>query len=146
MSEPIWSRHLARGIADVLGFPMQETTPDGRDESLRREGERLVEEITETFRYLPAEPINWARDLAHFLRAELDGRGGPAPYGWPVEKLREVRDYVLFLRGRHGHEHSADEKDYWTDEDREDLRHEALRRLDEQDPYPWKDTDVTLPG
>src|SRR5262249_2147782 len=102
MSEPIWSRHFALEVAKTLGFPMPETAPDGRDEALRTAGEQLVAEITELFRYLWGEQVNWAIDLARFLRAREDGgQGGPTSYGWPVAKLREVRDYLLFLRSRY---------------------------------------------
>jgi hypothetical protein len=143
MSEPIWSRRFAEDVAKALGFPMSEGDPDGKDEALRREGEQLVADLTEQFRFLPAEQVNWVFDLAHLLRArENDAQGGSRPYGWSVAKLREVRDYQTFLRGRYGSAEPADEKDYWTDEDREDIQREAMRRLDEEDPYPWEEEDA----
>jgi hypothetical protein len=137
MSEPIWSRHFAADVAKALGYPMPETAPDGKDDALLRAGEQLVAEITENFRYLPGEQVNWVCDLAEFLRArEVGAAGGLRRYDWPVAKLREVYEYQVFLRGRYGSAEPADEKDYWTDEDREDLRRESMRRLDEEDPYP----------
>ena|SRR5437588_10623505 len=136
MSEPIWSRRFATDVARALGYPMPETAPDGKDAALLREGEQLLAELTENFRYLTGEQVNWVCDLAEFLRArEIDAPGGPRPYGWPVAKLREVRDYQAFLRGRYGSAEPADEKDYWTDEDREDIQRDSMRRLDEDDPY-----------
>jgi hypothetical protein len=133
-SEPIWSRHLARELAGILGFPMPETAPDGKDEKLRKEGEQLVADITDQFRYLPFEQMNWAFDLATFLRErQLVEDKGVRPYGWPVAKLREMRDYVAFLRSRHGTAQPADEKDYWTEEDEQDLTAESLRVWDERE-------------
>jgi len=143
MSEPIWSRRFAADVAKALGYPMSEEAPDAQDARLREEGEELVAEIAENFRYLPGEQVNWVCDLAEFLRARgVGAKAGPRPYGWPVARLREVRDYQAFLRTRSGSALPADEKDYWTDEDREDIQREARRRLDEEDPYPWEENDT----
>jgi hypothetical protein len=139
MSEPIWSQRFAQDVANVLGCPTTQTLPEGRDEALREEDESLLAEITEHFRYLPLEQVNWVFDLAHFLRArEVDEKVGPPP-GWAVSKLREVCEYLRFLRQRHGSEQPADEKDYWTDEDRQDLQVATWQRLSEDDPWPEDD-------
>jgi hypothetical protein len=140
VDEPIWSRHFAGEVAKILGFPMPESAPDGRDDTLRQEGERLLAEITEAFRYLPGEPFNWTINFAHFLRAREIGEAGNRPYGWPVDKLREVREYAQFLRERHGTALPADEKDYWTEEDERDFALQAWNRLEEEDPWPEDDT------
>ena len=141
MSEPIWSRHFAQQIAGILGFPRPEETPDGWDEALRREGERLVAEITEDFRHLhDSKVIGWAIDLARFLAAREDGaKDGCRPHDWIIARLREIREYALFLRGRHGSALPADEKDYWTEEDLHDLQVATWRRLEEDDPWPEDD-------
>jgi hypothetical protein len=137
MGEPIWSRHFAGDIAKLFGFPMPETAPDGKDEGLRQEGARLVEEITEQFRYLPGEPTNWVFNFARFLRSEVEEGSGIRPYGWPVHKLREVLEYQSFLRQRHGTRQPADESDEWSEEDRRDFSLESLRRWDEDNPQAW---------
>src|SRR5262249_38351829 len=105
--------------------------------ALRQEGEKLVAEITEHFRYLHGEQVNWVFHLAESLRdREINEAKGLLPYVWPVAKLREIHDYLLFLRQHYGSELPADEKDYWTDEDRDDLQRATWRRLDEEDPWP----------
>jgi hypothetical protein len=35
----------------------------------------------------------------------------------------------------------VDESDTWTEEDERDATLAALRRLDEEDPYPWQEPD-----
>ena len=41
--------------------------------------------------------------------------------GLPAEKVREVRDFALFLKERSQHAEPIDESDEWTDEDIRDF-------------------------
>ena len=134
----VWSRRFAQQVAQVLGFPTPETSPDGRDAALRAQGSALMEEITEAFRYLPASQLGAVRNLARFLR-ESEGNGpGPLPCGWAVQKLGELRDYAQFLRARHGYPQPADESDEWTEEDERDFAAASARRAEEAAPYEWE--------
>jgi hypothetical protein len=137
MGEPIWSRHFANDIAKLFGFPMPDAAPDGNDVALQQEGERLVGEITEHFRYLPGEPTNWVLNFARFLKSEIGEENASRLYGWPVQKLRELFEYQSFVRQRHGTLQPADESDEWTEEDRRDFSLDCLRRWDEDNPQAW---------
>jgi hypothetical protein len=137
VSEPIWSKRFAQDIGKILGFPMPETAPDGQDEKLQQEGMQLVEEVTEDFRYLHGAPVNWVFDLARFLARDAEPTKALRPYGWPVEKLRELREYQRFLRQRHGTDQPADESDEWSEEDERDLTLASLQRIEEEDHNPW---------
>jgi hypothetical protein len=143
MENAIWSLHFAREIARILGYPPPEGSADlpGVEEYLA-EAERIIDEITEAFRYLHrGRAINQALAVAQFLRAQdAPLQTGQRPWGWLPEKLREMRDYVLFLRQRYGADHPADEKDYWTEEDRRECTLASLKRLEEEDPWPEDDT------
>ncbi len=41
--------------------------------------------------------------------------------GLPAERVREVRDFALFLKERSQHPETIDESDEWTDEDIRDF-------------------------
>jgi hypothetical protein len=143
MENAIWSRHFAREVARTLGYPPPEGSADLPGvEEYRAEADGILDEITEAFRYLHANgKIDQALTLARFLRAEdVPLPTGQRSWGWLPQKLREVRDYVLFLRQRYGEEHPADESDEWTDEDRRDCTLASMRRLEEEDPWPEDDS------
>ncbi len=139
----MWSRRFAHDIAKVLGFLTAETVQDGKDNALRQDGTRVVEEITEHIRYLPLEQVNWTEDMARFL-VQMESNGGAEQNSlrWQFAKLRELCAFVAFLRGCYGTEQPADESDEWTDEDRHDFTLDSLRRLEEKDPYPWPENSA----
>ena len=142
MENAIWSMHFARKIAQILGYPPPEGSPDLPGvEEYRAEAERIIEEIKEALRYLHGDrKINQALAVAQYLRTQdLHPRTGQRPWGWLPQKLREVRDYVLFLRQRYGDQYPADEKDFWTEEDERDFTLACLKRLEEEDPWPDDD-------
>jgi hypothetical protein len=122
--EPIWSRAFAHKIGTLLGFPA------GLEGTIPAEAEALLRDLTEDLRYLPLAKWNWIEHLTRFLSE----REAPLPHA--LERLREVRGYVAFLRNSYGNEQPADESDEWSDEDRRDFQLAARRRL-EEDPYPW---------
>jgi hypothetical protein len=112
----VWSQRFAEDIARAL-----ECSDEG-----------VVTELAETFRHLPPEKIQWARDFASFLRGQApSGTTGPALAGWLTAKLREVLDFAVFLRGRYGYEQPVEESDTWTEEDERDATLAALRRREE---------------
>jgi hypothetical protein len=123
--EPIWSRAFAQKIGTVLGFPA------GSEGTIPAEAEALLRELTEDLRYLRFAQWRWIEHLARFLG---EREAAPPP---GLERLREVRSYVAFLRNLYGNEQPADESDEWSDEDRRDIQLAARRRLEEEDPYPW---------
>ena len=147
MENAIWSSMLARRVAETLGYALPDGTPGPDTIPYGPDAEALVRELTETFRYLPLEKIRLAQDFAEFLRAEKVAREAAAQRPtWAALTLSEVRDLALFLREQYGEEQPADEKDYWTEEDRQDMQREVWRRLDAEDPYPWEGGDGTHPG
>ncbi len=130
MDTAIWSSLLARRAAEALGYAVPEAKPGPNAIPYGPEAEALVRELTETFRYLPLEKVRQALDFAEFLRTEKIDQEPPAHRPtWAAQKLAEVRDLALFLRERYGEAQPADEKDYWTEEDRQDMQREAWRRL-----------------
>jgi hypothetical protein len=140
MGEPIWSQRFAWGIARSLGWSPPDAVPSSDHGEIWREVEELVGRITEDFRYLPFEQIGWAEDLAQFFRArEAREEQALPPGGWLLSKLREIREYVAFLRTRYGSAQPADESDEWTEEDLRDLSRATWQRLEEEDPWPEDD-------
>jgi hypothetical protein len=143
MENAIWSMHFARQIAQRLGYGPPDAPPGALGIDLGAEPERIIQEMTESFRYLPPEQINLALNYAAFLRAHAIDACHPAQRPFQMaEKLREVCDLTFFLRTRYGTSEPADEKDYWTDEDRREFQEAAWRRLEEEDP--WPDDDYPL--
>ncbi|MBI1915702.1 MAG: hypothetical protein HYS12_13365 [Planctomycetes bacterium] len=143
MENAIWSMHFAREIARTLGYPPPEGSADLPSvEEYRAEADEIVDEIKEAFRYLHGgDKINQALAFARFLSTQdIPSPTGQRPWGWLPQKLREVRDYVLFLRQRYGEEYPADESDEWTEEDERDFTLASLRRLEEEDPWPDEDS------
>jgi hypothetical protein len=139
MENAIWSMHFAREIARILGYPPPEGSADLPGvEEYQAEADRIIDEIKEAFRYLHGgDKINQALDFARFLRTQdVPLQTVQRSWGRLPEKLREVRDYVLFLRQRYGDECPADEKDYWTEEDRRECTLASMKRLEEEDPWP----------
>ena len=129
----MWSKWLAEEIARTLGY-----APEALGEEQRPQA--IVGELAEAFRYLPPDKLQLARDFASFLR----GQSPPTGPGWEsllVDRLGEVRDLALFLKGRYGYEQPVDESDEWTEQDERDATLAALRRLDQEDPYPWEESD-----
>lgn len=148
MEHAIWSLHFAREIARALRYPPPEGSADLPSvEEYRAEAERILDEIKEAFRYLHGDgKIKQALDFARFLRTQdVPSDTGQRPWGWLPQKLREVRDYVLFLRQHYGADHPTDESDEWTEEDERDATLASLRRLEEEDPYPWEEPDNASP-
>jgi len=142
MENAPWSSLFARRIAETVGYGPPGASPGTSAIPSVPEAEKIVEEVTEAFRYLAPEKIQLALDFAEFLRtskAEGHDVTSPVRQSWEAEKLAEVRDLALFLRSRYGAEQPADEKDYWTEEDRQDAQAEARRRLEEQDACSWED-------
>jgi hypothetical protein len=125
----VWSRHFARSIGGVVGCPTPEAT--SADPALRQEAETILGEMTEDLRHLPVGQWGRVERLACFLAAEQ-----PAPDA-VLDRLREIRSYVAFLRNSYGLDRPADESDAWSDEDRRDVQAAALRRAEAEDPYPW---------
>jgi len=62
----------------------------------------------------------------------------------PLENLQEVRALVESLKEQCGYTEPIDDSDEWTDEDRREATNEALRRLDEIDPYDWPDSEERM--
>jgi len=56
--------------------------------------------------------------------------------GLPAEKIREVRDFALFLKERSQHVEPIDDRDEWTDEDIRDFLKASSRYADEA--VPWE--------
>jgi hypothetical protein len=136
----MWSSLFAHQMAEALGYAVPGSNPEPSALPFGPEEGKIVREVTEAFRYLPPTKIQQALDFAWFLRKEkIDGYQMPPSIrrSWAAEKLIELRDLVLFLRGRYGREQPADEDDEWSDEDRRDMQLAARRRLEEEDPYPW---------
>ena len=137
MDKPIWSSLFARRIAETLGYVPSDALEAANRIPFSAETERIVQDMTEGFRYLGPEKIHLAFDFAEFLRGQSRGEVGLASIvrpSWAAAKLAELRDLVLFLRSRYGEEQPADEKIYWTEEDRQDAQIAALRRLGEREP------------
>jgi hypothetical protein len=134
MENAIWSMHFARQIAQKLGYGPPGAPPAALGIDLGPEPERIVKEMTEAFRYLPPEKIQVAFDFADFLRVhEIDSSPPAHRPSRMAETFREVCDLALFLRSRYGNSQPADEKDYWTDEDRRDLTLASINRWDERE-------------
>jgi hypothetical protein len=57
----------------------------------------------------------------------------------PLDKLEEVRALVLSLKERYGYNEPTDDSDEWTEEDHRECSQASLKRLDEEDPYPWEE-------
>ncbi len=147
MEHAIWSTHFARQVAQRLGYGPPDAPPGAFGIDLGPEAERIVKDMTEAFRYLPPAKIQEALDLASFLRSHvIDGCRTPHRSSWMAEKLQEVYDFALFLKSRYGQTRTADESDYWTEEDRLDAQRAALQHLEEGDPYPWEDADNARAG
>ncbi len=140
MDEPIWSRQFARRVARSLGYRAPDPTGEAGEIDFTPEAERIVEELTEAFRYLPPGPFRHVLDYTEFLRSRQTVECTPGYHPtWALEKLRAVCDLALFLKARHGTDQPADEKDYWTEEDLHDLTLETWKRLEEEDPWPEDD-------
>lgn len=134
MEQAIWSMHFARQAAQRLGYGPPDAPPGALGIDLGAEPERIIKEMTEAFRYLPPEKTREVLDFAAFLRAHVIE--GCSPLHRPfqmAEKLQEACDLAVFLRGRYGTELPADEKDYWTDEDRRDFTIGSINRWDERE-------------
>jgi hypothetical protein len=146
VEEAIWSSLIARRVAQKLGYGLPDTPADAGAILFDADAEQVAKELCEAFRYLRPEQIRTATDFADFLRTNrLDGAGVHRPT-WVPQMFREVRDLALFLKERYGEDQPADEKDYWTDEDRRDAQLASWRRLEEEDPYPWEDPEDAQTG
>jgi hypothetical protein len=140
MSQPekdpaMWSRRFAREIVSCL-----DVVWEGK---CANEAESVVNDLTEAFRYLPPGQVNATERFAKFLRtsaAEVSRE--PLSSDWAVRALREIVDFAMFLRSRHGYPRPADENDEWSDEDRRDFALAAWRRLDEEDAK-WENKDAS---
>jgi hypothetical protein len=53
----------------------------------------------------------------------------------PLDKLTDVREYVIALKKRYGYDNPIDDSDEWTEEDMRDATEASLRRLEEEDPW-----------
>lgn len=53
----------------------------------------------------------------------------------PAEKVREVRDFALFLKERSRRERPVDESGEWTDEDIRDFLAASLDYTEEEAPW-----------
>jgi len=147
MENAIWSMHFARQVAQKLGYGPPDVPPGALGIDLGSESEGIIKEMTEAFHYLPSEKIQAALDFAGFLRVhEIDACPSPSRASQMAEKLREVCDLAIFLRSRYGTSQPADERDYWTDEDRRDLQLATWRRLQEGDPWPEDDYPIEEQG
>ena len=51
----------------------------------------------------------------------------------PLEKVEEIKQRVLELKGQHGYDEPVDDSDEWTEEDRHEVRESALRRWEERE-------------
>jgi hypothetical protein len=132
--ENVWSFTFARRVADILGYRVGESVAaQGPGHVLSGpETEAILAELTEAFRYLPAEQIQSVIDFAEFLRAQR-AQGTPVPHleSWVAEKFREARDLALFLKTRYGRDLPADEQDFWSEEDEQLLTRHTFERLEE---------------
>ncbi|MBM4042856.1 MAG: DUF2281 domain-containing protein [Planctomycetes bacterium] len=54
----------------------------------------------------------------------------------PAERVREVRDFALFLKERSGRGQPVNESDEWTDEDIRDFLRASVEYADEA--VPWE--------
>jgi hypothetical protein len=134
MENAIWSMHLARQVAQKLGYGPPDAPLGALGIDFGPEPEPIVREMTEAFRYLPVGKIQEVLDFASFLRSrEIDGCSSSQRPSRMAERLREVCDLVLFLRSRYGNNEPADEKDYWTDEDRREWTLGSINRWDERE-------------
>jgi hypothetical protein len=136
MDDPMWSRHFARQIAQTLGYQLPDAPVGSGSIDFDPVADAIVQELTETFRFLPPEQIQCALDFAGYLRAnEINGRHTAPEHlrSWVPIKLQEVRDLSLMLRQRYGTDEPADEKDYWTEQDERDLTANSLRVWDERE-------------
>lgn len=138
MSDPIWSRTFARQIAETLGYRRKDTEADTGLVDFDPKAEQTIEEVTEAFRYLSADKVQCGLDFAEFLRSRIDSSYCPPPSYVP-EKLREVRDLVLFLREKYGTDEPADESDEWSDEDERNLIADTWRHSVEEGGRPKED-------
>jgi len=148
MEEKMWSLVLARQVAEKLGYDVPSPQAGVRKGgvSFGPEAEGILQETAEAFRFLPFAKIQEALDFAEFLRTNrIEGLACPDRHTWIPEKYREVRDFVLFLKSHYGEDQPADEKDYWTDEDRKESQLQAWQRLEKEDPYPAEGTDDAVP-
>jgi hypothetical protein len=146
VEEAIWSNLFARQVAQKLGYGVPDSAADPTAIVFDAEAEQIAKELCEAFRYLRPEQIRTVTDFADFLRTNrLHGQSVYRP-SWVPALFREVRDLALFLKERYGEDQPADEKDYWTDEDRRDAQLASWRRLEEEDPYPWEDPEDAQAG
>jgi hypothetical protein len=130
MEKATWSLTFARQVAEKLGYEFPDVPCPKSGVSFGPEGEAILKETAEAFRFLPFEKIQEALDFADFLRTNrIEGSAWPQRHTWITEKHREVRDFVLFLKSHYGEDQPADERDYWTDEDRKEAQLEIQARL-----------------
>jgi hypothetical protein len=132
----IWSQRFAQQVVKILQG--KSPTQWGDEPALPPDVQELQDEVKEAFRYLPFEQITWTQDFAGYLRRQME-QEGREPDGWLRDKLREVKEFAVYLKGRFGTELPADESDEWTDEDRHDFSLATWRRLEEEDPWPEDD-------
>jgi hypothetical protein len=136
MMDAMWSKGFAESAAQLIGYCLPHKPAGVNKIALDRDAEAVVAEIAEAFRYLAPKQIQTALDYAEFLRAYKITGAWVSPDlipPWMLEKLREVRDLVLFLRQRHGSEQPADESDAWTEEDQREFTAYSLKRWDERE-------------
>jgi hypothetical protein len=140
-----WSSLFARRVAETIGYAPPGATLGADKIPLTVEAEQILHEVTEAFRYLPPKKIQLALDFAAFLRAHGINGGDIAlsvRSSEAAKNLNEARDLILFLRSRFGEEEPADEKDYWTEEDRQEATLASLRYAEETMPYDWGETEA----
>jgi len=134
VDEPIWSRTFARRIARSLGYRLPGPDEEAGGLEVPPEAARLIEELTEAFRYLPPGPLRHVLDYTEFVRGRQAEEYTPGSHADCVlEKLQAVCDLAVFLNGRHGTKQPADEKDYWTEEDERDFTAYSLNLWDERE-------------
>lgn len=149
MDKPIWSALFARQIAETLGYAVPGVSSGTSAIPFTSETEQVVQDVTEAFRYLGPDQLRLTADFAAFLRSRPENREEASMsvrQSWAAIYLAEVRELARFLRERYGAAEPADEKDYWTEEDRRDAQAAAWRRMEEEDPYPWEEADDAHAG
>jgi hypothetical protein len=52
----------------------------------------------------------------------------------PIDKLVEVKAFVLYLKEEYGYEKPVDCSEEWTEEDEHDFTRASVTRLEEEDP------------
>jgi hypothetical protein len=134
MDNACWSRTFAQKIARALGYRLAGAAAGEGTIEWDAQAQMLLDEITQSFRYLPPEKIQLVIDYADFLRSDkAQACVRPAGPAGIAVNFCQARDLACFLKSRYGYDQPADERDFWTDEDRQDFTRQSLSRMEAYD-------------